>query len=559
MNRKFVMVLFSFLSIILLCPIHAQVGIDTNTPDPSSALDIHSTTAGFLAPRMTRTQMNSIPNPAEGLIVICTDCNGNGCINVFFNGSWECVSLDSKNPVGQYDFSVVEPLVSTFPDFSDVRASALISTGDILPTYDGNIFRIGGGADGAGAVINSDGNIALMVNFESHYAVGRLILDPQTLKPIQGDYMLNSSVSDYAAQCSGTMWEAAIHGGAENFFISASEYFHHSPKRIDIEEIPNPSDSSDNLTALGRFNWENTLPLPAAAYPGKTVIMGGDDDRTDSKGQIVLYYSTAGDADLNGGSIYVLKRVGANSIENEEDLAFGVEYNVEFVEIPNGASLTKSEMEDACIVANAFQFIRAEDLDYGKGSPTANRTVYFSVTGTNNTSNNWGAGYKLVLDPVNPLVGKLTQIISGNTDTNNMDGNMPLLSSPDNVCVTENYIYWQEDPTTFSRGHQAYIWQTDLNGNNAKPVLQINQPSITSNFSGEFGALIDITEKVANADQSIFVLCLQPNYWTNTSFQGIDGHVLTDFTQHDGSFDGITNSQESSFGSQILILKGLPR
>lgn len=537
----------------------AQIGVNTTTPHPSSALDVSSSNSGFLAPRMTRQEMNSIPNPAEGLIVICTDCNGNGCINVFFNETWECVGLDSKNPVGQYDYSVVEPLVSTFSAFSNVGVSALISTGDILPTYDGNIFRIGGAADGAGAVINSDGNIALIVNFESHYAVGRIILDPLTLKPIQGDYMLNSSVNDYASQCSGTMWESAIHGGTENFFISSSEYFHHTPKRIDIEEIPNPSDSSDNLTALGRFNWENNLPLPAIAYPGKTVIIGGDDDRTDSKGQIVLYYSDTGDADLSGGSIYVLKRTGVNTIENEEDLTFGVEYDVEFVEIPNGASLTKGEMEDACIVANAFQFIRAEDLDYGKGTPEANRTVYFAVTGTNNTTNNWGAGYKLVLDPLNPLVGKLTQIISGNTNTNNMDGNMPLLSSPDNVCVTENYVYWQEDPTTFSRGHQAYIWQTDLNGNNAIPVLQINKPSITSNFSGEFGALLDITDKVANADQSIFILCLQPNYWTNNSFRGIDGHVLTDFTQHNGQFDGITNSFESNMGSQILILKGLPR
>jgi hypothetical protein len=559
MTKKFIVSFFLFVGLVSLNTGYAQIGIDTDTPDPSSALDINSTSAGFLAPRMTRAQMNNIPNPAEGLIVICTDCNGNGCINVFFNGSWECVGLDSKNPVGTYDYSVVEPLVSTFPDFSSVDVSALISTGDILPTYDGNIFRIAGAADGAGAVINSDGNIALIVNFESHYAVGRLILDPQTLKPIQGDYMLNSSVSDYASQCSGTMWESAIHGGAEDFFISASEYFHHTPKRIDIEEIPNPSDSSDNFTAFGRFNWENALPLPAVAYPGKTVIIGGDDDRTDSKGQIIQYYSDAGDADLNGGSVYVLKRVGANAIENEEDLAFGTEYDVEFVEIPNGASLTKGEMEQACINANAFQFIRAEDLDYGKGSPGANRTVYFSVTGTNNTSNNWGAGYKLVLDPANPLVGTLTQIISGNTDTNNMDGNMPLLSSPDNVCVTENYIYWQEDPTTFSRGHQAYIWQTDLNGNNAKPVMQINKPSITSNFSGEFGALIDITDKVTNPDTSIFVLCLQPNYWSNNSFKGIDGHVLTDFTQHDGVFDGLTNSQESNLGSQILILKGLPR
>ena len=50
----------------------AQVGIGTVNPEPSSALDISSTTQGFLAPRMTSTERMSISSPATGLLVYDT-------------------------------------------------------------------------------------------------------------------------------------------------------------------------------------------------------------------------------------------------------------------------------------------------------------------------------------------------------------------------------------------------------------------------------------------------------------------------------------------------------
>ena len=50
-----------------------QVGINTETPDSSAALDITSTTGGFLMPRMTNAERQAISNPAEGLMVYVTD------------------------------------------------------------------------------------------------------------------------------------------------------------------------------------------------------------------------------------------------------------------------------------------------------------------------------------------------------------------------------------------------------------------------------------------------------------------------------------------------------
>jgi hypothetical protein len=65
-----------------------NVGIATTTPDPSAALDVSSTTKGFLPPRMTNLEQFLIPDPAAGLVVWCLDCGPNGELQVFNGISW---------------------------------------------------------------------------------------------------------------------------------------------------------------------------------------------------------------------------------------------------------------------------------------------------------------------------------------------------------------------------------------------------------------------------------------------------------------------------------------
>jgi uncharacterized protein (TIGR02145 family) len=55
---------------------------------PSAALEVESTTKGFLPPRMTKAQMKAIVNPAEGLIVYCTDCNPK-CVYLYSGSNWD--------------------------------------------------------------------------------------------------------------------------------------------------------------------------------------------------------------------------------------------------------------------------------------------------------------------------------------------------------------------------------------------------------------------------------------------------------------------------------------
>jgi len=78
--------LILLIAILLFSFTNAQVGIGTNTPDPSSALDITSTSRGMLIPRLDEAQRNLIASPAVGLLIYQTDNNPGF---YFFNGtSW---------------------------------------------------------------------------------------------------------------------------------------------------------------------------------------------------------------------------------------------------------------------------------------------------------------------------------------------------------------------------------------------------------------------------------------------------------------------------------------
>ena len=63
--KKTIYVLTSALG-LLMTSLTAQV---TTNVDPSAALEIESTTKGFLPPRMSTAQRNAITNPAEGLLI----------------------------------------------------------------------------------------------------------------------------------------------------------------------------------------------------------------------------------------------------------------------------------------------------------------------------------------------------------------------------------------------------------------------------------------------------------------------------------------------------------
>ncbi|MCS7074250.1 MAG: hypothetical protein NZ108_07270, partial [Bacteroidia bacterium] len=71
----------------------SQIGIGTSTPDASSILELHSTTQGFLAPRMTQSQRLAISSPATGLLVYQTD--GTAGFYYYDGSTWTMISSGS--------------------------------------------------------------------------------------------------------------------------------------------------------------------------------------------------------------------------------------------------------------------------------------------------------------------------------------------------------------------------------------------------------------------------------------------------------------------------------
>ncbi len=72
-------VLFSFQTLAQ----NGSVGIGTSSPDPSSALHVHSVNKGFLTPRFSSSDLDNIDAPANGLLVYDTDKNR----FVYYDGS----------------------------------------------------------------------------------------------------------------------------------------------------------------------------------------------------------------------------------------------------------------------------------------------------------------------------------------------------------------------------------------------------------------------------------------------------------------------------------------
>jgi len=149
----------SIISIILFCCVSASysqnIGIGTNTPHTSAALEIQDSARGVLIPRMTLSQRTSIQNPAEGLIVYQTDSTKG--FWYFSNNSWVNfrnteISLSNSNQrINGYHFVDTTLLFSYFEalsfcsnftsgGFSDWRLPSIEDMNWLIMKYGKNIF-----------------------------------------------------------------------------------------------------------------------------------------------------------------------------------------------------------------------------------------------------------------------------------------------------------------------------------------------------------------------------------------------------------------------------------
>lgn len=176
-------ILFTLLVIISISTINAQVGVGTNTPNASAALDVTSTTQGLLTPRMTSAQRIAISNPADGLVVYQTDNTPN--FYGYINGAWSALGGGSSQVVTSGTWT---PVLTAFGG----------------ATVSGFYQRIGNIVNFTITIINATG--MPIVSFESTLPFSSdFTVAEDACGTVSGIYSASGMYANYPLLCSGSI------------------------------------------------------------------------------------------------------------------------------------------------------------------------------------------------------------------------------------------------------------------------------------------------------------------------------------------------------------------
>ena len=471
--------------------------------------------------------------------IICGSMTFSGCIKDHENPPVDVSKLVNR--------SVNPSLLKTLPGFEDLSITTLISSDDKL--QDSPNFIYGAQPDGGAFVRNPNGDGFVMINnHEILFSVSRVYLD-KDLKPVKGEYIVDAEGGQWRL-CSATLATQKEHGFGPVFLTAGETNSESMTHAIDPFAAADKKNKTRTVSAFGKWNAENAVPLPKDAFPGKTVIIIGEDD---TNGQLVAYVSeTVGD--LNNGKLYALRRTNQESVET--DMVQGQSYDVEFVPFDDVKTSTGTQLQAQTVAKKMIQFARVEDIDYVKGGNGAGREIYFTATGVSQADkitpvagkNMWGRVYNLKFDASNPLKGKLQIIMDGADRPGNF------IVNPDNICVTKNYVYVQEDGDSFYKmnDHDGTIWQYNIVTKESKAMLQMNHrrsdPTFNAKYNSvnnnslstwEYGAMIDISDVVGIPET--FMINLHPHTWQDNKYLSADG-------------SGLSSNKE---GGQTVIVRGI--
>jgi hypothetical protein len=446
--------------------------------------------------------------------------------------------------------SVNDALIKSLAGFESLEIYPLISSDDKLEGSPNFVF--GPQPDGAGIMKNPTGAGYIMLNnHEIAFSVSRVFLD-ETFKPTKGEYIVDAAGGNMRL-CSATLATPEEHGFGPMFLTAGETNGESMVHGVDpIGSVNDKSRKDRVLPALGKASMENAVPLPKDAYAGKTIIIIGEDG---GDGQLIAYVADKV-GDLTNGKYYVLRRTTQNTIET--DMIKGNQYAVEFVEIEGVSSMTGAAIAAKTKEVKAISFARVEDVDYGKGGGSASREVYFVATGVSQADKvspvagytMWGRLYHLTMDATNPLKGSLEVLADGGDNPGNS------LVNPDNVCVTKNFVYVQEDGDSFYKEtkHDGRIWQYSLATKALTPMLEMNHQRTNATFnakynpsndarlsSWEYGAMYDISDIIGKPNT--FIVNVHPHTWRDAKFANADGSGL------------ITNNE----GGQVLVVRGVSK
>lgn len=357
-----------------------------------------------------------------------------------------------------------------------VQGHALVPHADLIPIVTVGDTLPGGTVwapipDGLGAY--SDGtNLVLLSNHEltssgvpdnngvAQYVnarVSQLVLDPRA-KAVSDATFFVTGTEQYQRLCSAT-FVGPREGFPSGYFLTGEES---SGGAHDGIQLAIGKDGTvHELPWLGRYAHENQIGVPG--FPGKVVTLGTDDTRGAS--ELYLYVGNSEADVINGnGKLYVFTTGAAADVS---ELHEGGEYPGRFVEVPNAAAMSSSQLQSAVTALGAFPFVRLEDADYQKGvGPDGSPSVYFVDTGNDVTfcaggvvCDTYGSIYRVVFARNDPTRAELILLERSR-------GWQSEWASPDNVSAGRNSLMVQEDPAvpTFARAPRIYQFGFDGRG-----------------------------------------------------------------------------------------------
>ncbi len=309
-------VLLFFFSQILFSQ---SVGVGTNAPHSSAALDVVSTNKGMSIPSMTTAQRNAIAGPKAGLFVFDTQkqtlCMFNGTHWVYFQSSVE------SNVVPPTEVQALDGSVGD--EFGNSIA------------MDGNYAAIGAHLDNIGNVLNQGSVYIFFFNGANWVQQAKLIASDGAANDnfgssvsISGDYVVVGADGDnvgansnqgsaYIFLRSGNNWTqqakitAANGAASDNFGCSAGisgSYIVVGAKSDDIGA--NTNEGSAYFFVRNGVSWTQ--------QDNRVAPFGATDDAFGSAVSISGNYAVVGtpnddfDGKTNTGSVHVFFRVGAN-------------------------------------------------------------------------------------------------------------------------------------------------------------------------------------------------------------------------------------------------------
>lgn len=478
----------------------------------------------------------------------------------------EVLSIVNKESLTPLTSSVVsaDKVFIKGTEFTNMDVEMIMTSQDILPSD--SSFVYGSYMDGAALYPNGDGTYAFINNLERDYSIARIKLNSD-LQPLEGDYIVNSFATGFTAQCSASSITKDEHGFGP-LYLSGGEWGGDNKGVYIVNPFKSASDASiaSRLSSFGEWSTENAVVIGKNAYADKTVAFIGDDDGgAQPDGHLGMYVGNRGN--LYTGDLYVLKgknnsdvaptTVGDGNMKFEMGMEEGTAYDAQWIEV---LERSKDELNTEAMDKNAIGFQRIEDIDWRRGSASNERTIFYCVTGNNaapTLGTVYGRVYMVQLNDTDPTGDcKITCILDGDK----VGGKAAGFNSPDNIVVTENYVYIQEDPNGYKAGQWAKIYQYNIATGELKVVLECNEDDadVKTLYGGggkwEFTGMIDVTD-IIGSSTSTFLCGVQVHGWEVDKIETAvraDGHPFYDPT-------AISAENSDYEGSFLFKLEGLER